>query len=489
MLRLRPLLILVLLLACGLPQARAAEERPRRLAVPADLVSRGTDTWYGIYFGSTKVGWALKQLGPLRKGGETFLRSRYLLHMRTRSGKKLKTTHIERRKIYDLAAPHALRGASSTTRRGDFVKRVVVSRRGGRLSAEIQEAEDRRRLVIEGVHPTFADETTPTAWFRAGRRVGDSLRYRTLDLSKLRVGANELRITGVNAAPARSYAADLLTAGGDKDRVRYDARGIMQSTKMMGLLEIRREPREQAQRLDAAVDPSEHGDATINRRLGKAEDIRNMIVRVRGQGAESIRSAPGQAASYDARTQTLTLRIGPDVAPPVRATQAEMRLALAEDATYPIRHRVVQALAKEMAAKGRTPREKVQALVEFVQEFVIDSHTVDPLTVLDILADQRGDCNEHALLFTTLARAAGFPAREVYGLIYKNDQKRLFGRHVWNEVVIDGVWVPVDTLWGEMTVSGAHVRLGAKDIGPDLRLALAGARMEVVSLQRADADD
>jgi hypothetical protein len=77
----------------------------------------------------------------------------------------------------------------------------------------------------------------------------------------------------------------------------------------------------------------------------------------------------------------------------------------------------------------------------------------------------------------------------VYGLIYKNDQKRLFGRHVWNEVVIDGVWVPVDTLWGEMTVSAARVRLGAKDSGPDLRLALAGARMDVVSLQRANADD
>ncbi|MDJ0523703.1 MAG: transglutaminase-like domain-containing protein [Planctomycetota bacterium] len=486
----RVLPLTALFLLCTASAVRADDEAPRRLAIPADMIASGRTTWYGIYFGQTKVGWALKQVGPLEKRGDRFLRSRYVLHMRTKSRGQTKTTRIERRKIYEPTPPYALRGASSVVRRGEFTKRVVVRRDGGRLTAEITEGDERRRLPVKGALPTFADETTPGSWFRATPAVGAELRYHTFDLSSLRIGASTLRVTGRSGS---GFRADLVSAAGDRDRVVYDASGALVSTKMMGLMEARRETREQAQRLDAAVDPAERGEVKIDRPIGQAEYVRNLVVRVRGPGAEQIRSAPGQAASYDTRTQTLTLWIGPKVAPPVRATPAEIQRALAEDATYPIRHRVVAALAKETAAKGETTREQVEALVLFVQEFVIDSNTVDPLTVLDVLADQRGDCNEHALLFTTLARAAGIPAREVYGLIYKDDNKRVFGRHAWAEVVIDGVWVPVDPMWGETTLSAAHVRLGAKGEGPDLRLALGGGRMEVVKLDRepppGDADD
>ena len=45
------------------------------------------------------------------------------------------------------------------------------------------------------------------------------------------------------------------------------------------LLEARRESREQAQRLDAALDPSERGEVTIDRRIGEAEYVRNLVVR------------------------------------------------------------------------------------------------------------------------------------------------------------------------------------------------------------------
>ena len=477
------LLTVALLLACGASRAAAEDAPTTRLPVPDDLRVTGEESWYGIYFGTTKIGWALKQVGPLEKGGVTVLRSRHVLFIRTQSDGKIKTTRTEQRRIYDLGPPHALRGASSLTRRDDFVRRIVVRNEGGTLSAEITEAEDKRRLAIPGPVPTFADETTPAAWLRGNRRVGETLRHRTLDLTKLRVGVSELRITALENAPGR-YAGELVSAAGDRDRVRYDARGVMLATKMMGVMEVRREPRATAQRLDDALDPSEQGEAKIDRGIGQAEYVRGLIVRVRGTGADRVRSGPGQTAVYDPATRALTLRIGAKLTPPVKAEAKEIGEALEESAVYPIHHRVVQALAKETIAKATSTREQVDALVDFVKEFVIDSHTTDPLTALDILADQRGDCNEHALLFATLARAAGIPAREVYGLIYKDDNKRVFGRHTWNEVVIDGVWVPVDPMWGEMDLSAAHIRLGVKDAGPDLRLALAGAQMELVSVQR-----
>ena len=47
--------------------------------------------------------------------------------------------------------------------------------------------------------------------------------------------------------------------------------------------------------------------------------------------------------------------------------------------------------------------------------------TADPLTVADIMEKKSGDCTEHALLFVTLARALGIPAREVSGIYYADE--------------------------------------------------------------------
>jgi len=487
----RLLTILALGLTLGLPVAgtEAAEPRVEPAVthggtVPRDLLTQDVETWYGIYLGNTKIGWALRQTGPLTKAGHTLLRSRYVLTMRTKARGKLKETRIERRKIFAAAPPYGLIRARAITKRNQFRKEVVIERGEDGLTAVIREVEDTRRVKIPGTPPTFADEVRPTSWLRTARAPGAAIRYPQLDLSTLRIGRNTLRVTTVNADAKRRYETTLISTSGDKDHVVYDARGSMRSTRMMGLLRIERQSRLEALQLDEPIDALAAGEASVDRALGAAEKIHELVLRARGAGVEAIPSGPGLVTHFDPTTRTLTLRIGKKHAQPVRATPAEIRRSLAESATYPTHHHVVQALARETAAKGKTTADKVEALVDFVDEFVMESHTVDPLTVLDILAVQKGDCNEHALLFATLARAAGIPAREVYGLIYKNDETRTFGRHVWNEVVIDGVWVPVDPTWDEIDLSAGHIRLGASGEGPDRRLALAGVRFELVSIKK-----
>lgn len=56
-----------------------------------------------------------------------------------------------------------------------------------------------------------------------------------------------------------------------------------------------------------------------------------------------------------------------------------------------------------------------------------------------------GDCTEHAVLLTALARAAGRPARVALGLLLVQQTGRVhaFG-HAWSELFQDGHWVPVD---------------------------------------------
>jgi len=58
------------------------------------------------------------------------------------------------------------------------------------------------------------------------------------------------------------------------------------------------------------------------------------------------------------------------------------------------------------------------------------------------------------------ARAAGIPAREVSGLLYVGDDQKAFGGHAWNEVVLGGVWVPVDASLRQTEVDATHVSFG-----------------------------
>jgi len=85
-------------------------------------------------------------------------------------------------------------------------------------------------------------------------------------------------------------------------------------------------------------------------------------------------------------------------------------------------------------------------------------------TTLEVLDNMAGDCTEHTLLFVSLARAAGLPAREVGGVAFVNvDDRPLFGWHAWAEVHDGEQWVTVDPTWDELYVDATHVKFSEGD--------------------------
>lgn len=80
----------------------------------------------------------------------------------------------------------------------------------------------------------------------------------------------------------------------------------------------------------------------------------------------------------------------------------------------------------------------------------------------DVLANRAGDCTEHTLLFVTLARAAGIPAREVGGLLYDaNGGRPIFGWHAWAEIHDRAQWISVDPTWNQFFVDATHIKLSS----------------------------
>jgi hypothetical protein len=99
-------------------------------------------------------------------------------------------------------------------------------------------------------------------------------------------------------------------------------------------------------------------------------------------------------------------------------------------------------------------------LVSWVFTVVEKQPTASFPNALGVLETMKGDCNEHAVLFAAMARAAGIPTRTAVGLIYMN---RAFYYHAWNEVYL-GKWIPVDATFGEFPASALHLKLAQGEL-------------------------
>jgi hypothetical protein len=104
-------------------------------------------------------------------------------------------------------------------------------------------------------------------------------------------------------------------------------------------------------------------------------------------------------------------------------------------------------------------------------------------SALDVLVSREGDCTEHTVLFTALARAAGVPTRMAAGLVW-SEELQAFGYHAWPEVFA-GRWTWTDPTLGQPIADATHVKLATGGI-EDWRgvVAFLGRiRIEVVEIE------
>jgi outer membrane protein assembly factor BamB/TolA-binding protein len=81
----------------------------------------------------------------------------------------------------------------------------------------------------------------------------------------------------------------------------------------------------------------------------------------------------------------------------------------------------------------------------------------------EILAEMEGTCSEYTVLFLSLCRAAGIPARACAGLVASPSGALI--PHLWAEVYV-GYWASVDPSWDQIEVDAAHIQLSAGDLAP-----------------------
>jgi len=121
----------------------------------------------------------------------------------------------------------------------------------------------------------------------------------------------------------------------------------------------------------------------------------------------------------------------------------------------------------QLILKGEQDAQRaVRKLLDWTYLTLDKEPTVGIPTALETLNSKKGDCNEHAVLFTALARAAGIPARVAAGVVYMDSA---FYYHAWSEVWL-GHWIALDPVLNQFPADATHIKFIQG--GPEEHMAL-----------------
>ena len=116
------------------------------------------------------------------------------------------------------------------------------------------------------------------------------------------------------------------------------------------------------------------------------------------------------------------------------------------DEFLPADHTVIKKVCRQIIGSETNPYNKARRIYTFLTSELSarDSSAADAgRSILTALEEKSGSPYDLALLFCTLARAAGVPAVPTAGLLVDTEQKAV--QHWWAEFYVNGFgWVPVD---------------------------------------------
>jgi hypothetical protein len=133
----------------------------------------------------------------------------------------------------------------------------------------------------------------------------------------------------------------------------------------------------------------------------------------------------------------------------------------------------IVSLARSIVGDEQDPVVAARKLVSWVHDNVAKEPALTVPSAREVAKARRGDCNEHAVLLTALARAVGIPSRVVAGAVYGDlgeSGESGFYYHAWSQLWL-GSWVSADAVFGQMPADATHVKL--LEGGPERHMALA----------------
>ena len=198
---------------------------------------------------------------------------------------------------------------------------------------------------------------------------------------------------------------------------------------------------------------------------------RRMAVRVSGVPASLLPTDQTQSLAADGTSLVVVAPAGGDSARPSEGADAKTAaLFLACTPLVQCDQPAIRERADAIVRGELDPWRRAVLLERWVNRNLTKRPVPALPSALDVLATREGDCTEHTVLFTALARAVGLPTRMAAGLVW-SDEVGAFAYHAWPEVYV-GRWVWTDPTLGQEVADATHIELATGSV-EDWRLVTA----------------
>lgn len=234
--------------------------------------------------------------------------------------------------------------------------------------------------------------------------------------------------------------------------------GMFVRGQMAGI-EVRAEQPETARDLSkAGVDLLAASLIRVDRKLGAPWNLSRL--RLEASGMPELNLPQSRRQRVSKQGQSFVIEMAPEApgnAPQV-LTAAQRSKYLSATTSLQSDDPGLRKLARSIVGSEKDVLKQSRLLMSWVYRTLGKSMDANSSTALQVLATRKGDCTEHALLFTALARSVGIPAREVSGLAYVETPEPMFGWHAWSEINDGSGWISMDPTWEEARVDASHIK-------------------------------
>ncbi len=426
------------------------------------------EKWHGIYYLGVKVGWA-EITRRIRRGPDgDIYQFQWSENMHLQIYGKANVVKISGEKEFRGRPPYDLLRGSFQEIAGRYTRELeIVKVPGGYKAMGKKDGETITGPLIDHQY-TLEDELSLELWAQTNPKMGDTVPFRYLSDDMLETRESFVFIQGVDRkfVNEKNYSFyEMMEYHNDYDdyddydlsAFNYREDGVLEQTTRGCYSISESESREGALKMGPPVDLYVRAMAPVDRKIGKPDEIRRVRLSLEGLDFDLLGDAPGQVVENDVEQNRVEVVMDPLESPGVRATRMEIERFSESIGAIPVDHPGIVALAKRAVGDEVNRGARVALLAKFVDEYIEDEYVFSS-DLFDLIEDKKGDCTEHALLFTALARSLEIPCREVDGLVYLGDWCKGFGMHAWNEVVIDGYWTPVDASVGASPIDPFYIR-------------------------------
>lgn len=450
------------------------------LKAPAELLT-GVDLqtesyWMGVYLNQSKIGYIHHEIEPLRNGNYEIREFSSLegAMMGAFQQMRMRMTIITDSTFALVSFKGRVEAEPYTTLFNGWIENKV-------LTIEVTTGGKKTDKFLPAPEPIYLSQAIKPL-LQAGRLDdGDSLKLAGFD--PMTIQMQEMVVIGAPLQEHKLWGENVMARklttrlSGFESEVYVDESGdSVAEFGPLGML-MRRESREKALQVEEqnkgvdflaiyAIKPK--GKLRAPRKVNSAD------YRVTGFDLNKIEQASNRQKITDAENKMIS--VSSESFTKQSNLNTDLGRFISEEPFIESRNKRILATA-ERVTKGASSRSDSLALLsDYVFHAVKKKPSAGIPSALAVLNRLEGDCNEHSVLFTALARSLNIPTRIQMGVVY---QQNKFFYHAWVASLIDGQWVEFDPTFGQVRADAARIALTSGSLADAVNLVSAIEKMEI----------